>query len=111
MQLIKGKGPICQRQKTATPSSVIITRKERLGGDGKTSHRSEDLEQESDLRRDRTCNLLIRSQAPCHWASRPGLLVALVHYKICTPKISESVDEVEMRVFRMLIKTLDQRTR
>jgi hypothetical protein len=22
-------------------------------------------------RRDRTCNLLIRSQAPCHWASRP----------------------------------------
>lgn len=24
-----------------------------------------------DLRRDRTCNLLIRSQAPCHWASRP----------------------------------------
>ena len=25
----------------------------------------------SDLRRDRTCNLLIRSQAPCHWASRP----------------------------------------
>ncbi|KAJ9488057.1 hypothetical protein VN97_g5237 [Penicillium thymicola] len=25
----------------------------------------------SDRRRDRTCNLLIRSQAPCHWASRP----------------------------------------
>ena len=25
-----------------------------------------------DRRRDRTCNLLIRSQAPCHWASRPG---------------------------------------
>ncbi|KAJ5847429.1 hypothetical protein N7455_011386 [Penicillium solitum] len=24
-----------------------------------------------DRRRDRTCNLLIRSQAPCHWASRP----------------------------------------
>ena len=26
-----------------------------------------------DRRRDRTCNLLIRSQAPCHWASRPVL--------------------------------------
>ena len=26
---------------------------------------------QNDLRRDRTCNLLIRSQAPCHWASRP----------------------------------------
>ena len=25
-----------------------------------------------DRRRDRTCNLLIRSQAPCHWASRPS---------------------------------------
>ncbi|KAJ5096902.1 hypothetical protein N7456_007623 [Penicillium angulare] len=24
-----------------------------------------------DRRRGRTCNLLIRSQAPCHWASRP----------------------------------------
>jgi hypothetical protein len=22
--------------------------------------------------RDRTCNLLIRSQAPCHWATQPG---------------------------------------
>ena len=29
----------------------------------------------SDLRRDRTCNLLIRSQAPCHWASRPVELI------------------------------------
>lgn len=27
--------------------------------------------QKIDRRRDRTCNLLIRSQAPCHWASRP----------------------------------------
>ena len=27
-----------------------------------------------DRRRGRTCNLLIRSQAPCHWASRPWLL-------------------------------------
>jgi hypothetical protein len=28
-------------------------------------------EDDFDRRRDRTCNLLIRSQAPCHWASRP----------------------------------------
>ncbi|KUM59565.1 hypothetical protein ACN42_g7581 [Penicillium freii] len=37
-----------------------------------------------DRRRDRTCNLLIRSQAPCHWASRPGyygLLVKNVRFK------------------------------
>ena len=27
-----------------------------------------------DLSRDRTCNLLIRSQAPCHWAIRPFLV-------------------------------------
>ena len=27
-----------------------------------------------DRRRDRTCNLLIRSQAPCHWASRPVIV-------------------------------------
>ena len=27
--------------------------------------------EKNDRRRDRTCNLLIRSQAPCHWASRP----------------------------------------
>ena len=25
----------------------------------------------NDLGRDRTCNLLIRSQTPCHWATRP----------------------------------------
>jgi hypothetical protein len=25
----------------------------------------------ADLGRDRTCNLLIRSQTPCHWATRP----------------------------------------
>ena len=25
-----------------------------------------------DLGRDRTCNLLIRSQTPCHWATRPS---------------------------------------
>jgi hypothetical protein len=30
-----------------------------------------DVEDGVDRRRDRTCNLLIRSQAPCHWASRP----------------------------------------
>jgi hypothetical protein len=29
------------------------------------------ISQKIDRRRDRTCNLLIRSQAPCHWASRP----------------------------------------
>ena len=29
-----------------------------------------------DLRRDRTCNLLIRSQAPCHWASRPVVIIS-----------------------------------
>ena len=36
-----------------------------------------------DRRRDRTCNLLIRSQAPCHWASRPcyGQLCGNVRYK------------------------------
>ena len=28
----------------------------------------------SDRRRGRTCNLLIRSQAPCHWASRPTVV-------------------------------------
>ncbi|KAJ5718265.1 hypothetical protein N7488_003911 [Penicillium malachiteum] len=28
--------------------------------------------QKIDRRRGRTCNLLIRSQAPCHWASRPA---------------------------------------
>ena len=28
----------------------------------------------NDRRRDRTCNLLIRSQAPCHWASRPAVV-------------------------------------
>ena len=27
--------------------------------------------QQNDRGRDRTCNLLIRSQAPCHWATRP----------------------------------------
>ena len=35
----------------------------------------------SDLRRDRTCNLLIstnRSQAPCHWASRPVVVGVVV---------------------------------
>ena len=37
---------------------------------------------QSDLRRDRTCNLLIRSQAPCHWASRPfwGCCLDLPNY-------------------------------
>ena len=35
-----------------------------------------------DLGRDRTCNLLIRSQTPCHWATRPFAIVIsfLSHY-------------------------------
>jgi hypothetical protein len=37
-------------------------------------------ELEVDRRRDRTCNLLIRSQAPCHWASRP-MIVEEEHQK------------------------------
>ncbi|KAJ5962752.1 hypothetical protein N7501_007693 [Penicillium viridicatum] len=41
-----------------TPSSTI---------EQKESQESKKI----DRRRDRTCNLLIRSQAPCHWASRP----------------------------------------
>ncbi|KAJ5394981.1 uncharacterized protein N7487_009284 [Penicillium crustosum] len=44
----------------------------------------------SDRRRDRTCNLLIRSQAPCHWASRPccyGTWTPDVRYKRKLSKI------------------------
>jgi hypothetical protein len=44
--------------------------------------------QKIDRRRDRTCNLLIRSQAPCHWASRP-------YYNIfssnCAPLLQPSI--------------------
>ena len=32
------------------------------------------MDQKNDRRRGRTCNLLIRSQAPYHWASRPTLI-------------------------------------
>jgi hypothetical protein len=39
-----------------------------------------------DRRRDRTCNLLIRSQAPCHWASRPIRCWRGACQKICISK-------------------------
>ena len=39
----------------------------------KEHHPLVDAVERVDRRRDRTCNLLIRSQAPCHWASRPWM--------------------------------------
>jgi hypothetical protein len=34
--------------------------------------------------RDRTCNLLIRSQAPCHWATHPLISKSSTYNNIIT---------------------------
>ena len=52
---------------TSLPPPPVFTRPQKLVLDFREAETKR-----IDRRRDRTCNLLIRSQAPCHWASRPG---------------------------------------
>ena len=49
-----------------------------LGGKKKDLEEGRGGKKRIDLGRDRTCNLLIRSQTPCHWATRPCCLEYLI---------------------------------
>ena len=86
-QALKGKTNYCLVPETSLPSKIWAllathtvgrrverkrkkTKKETSRMILQKMYRSEE-QMIVDRRRDRTCNLLIRSQAPCHWASRP----------------------------------------
>ncbi|KAJ5102789.1 hypothetical protein N7532_003318 [Penicillium argentinense] len=50
---------------------VLNTTEEKRGSKKNPTQITKKTTKKFDRRRGRTCNLLIRSQAPCHWASRP----------------------------------------
>jgi hypothetical protein len=58
-----------RRQEQPTTTSVLLFSHQKIFPQELLRNRSH--EQKTEHGRDRTCNLLIRSQAPCHWATHP----------------------------------------